>query len=88
MKRVSVRYADIIDRLDGYTVGTLIVDEGVVLLQSGVRYLTLDDAKSIEVLNAVDGREHYVPVTMTECLALVDDYGWPLLAGLYTRVRF
>ena len=87
MNRVS-RYHDLIDRLDGYTVGTLIVDEGVALLQSGMRYLTLNNAKSIEVLNTVDDREQYVVVTVAECLALVDDYGWPLLAGLYARVRF
>ncbi|WP_102271288.1 hypothetical protein [Cytobacillus massiliigabonensis] len=81
------RYNDLIDRLDGYTVGTLIVDDGVVLLQSGVRYLTLTDAKSIEVLNAVDGAEHYVALTLAECLTESTD-GWPLFAGLYARVRF
>lgn len=81
------RYNDLIDRLDGYTVGTLIIDDGLVLLRTGERYLTLKDAKSIEVLH-VGESEVYHAFTCDECLDIVDDAGWPLLAGLYTRVLF
>ncbi len=81
------RYNDLIDRLDGYTVGTLIIDDGLVLLRTGERYLTLTNAKTIEVLHVGD-TEVYRAFTYNECLALVDDAGWPLLAGLYTRVKF
>jgi hypothetical protein len=36
----------------------------------------------------VGDTEVYHAFTYNECLSLVDDAGWPLLAGLYTRVKF
>ncbi|WP_141431919.1 hypothetical protein [Bacillus sp. 03113] len=81
------RYNDLIDRLDGYTVGTLIVDDNLVVLHSGGRYLTLDHAKSIEVLREAETDSYYA-VTYEQCLTFVDHAGWPLLAGLYARVKF
>lgn len=78
------RYHDLIDRIDGYTVGTLVIENGKAQLQTQGGGLALDDAQTIEVLNG----DHYETFTVADCLQLKTDEGWPLLAGFYARVRF
>lgn len=77
------RYADLIDRIDGFTVGNLIIDGGVFLETTGGEVISINTAKSIEILN---GDEYYA-TNVDECLSRVTEQGWPLFAGLYTRVR-
>lgn len=74
------RYNNLIDRMDGYTVGTLVVEGDKVTLDGE---LPLDNALSIEVLNG----DYYVAITLEECRTKMSTDGWPLFAGLYCRVR-
>lgn len=71
------RYHDLIDRIDGYTVGTLIVT-----LETRNGEIPLESAASIEVLNG----DNYESVTLADCRRISTD-GWPLFAGLYARVK-
>lgn len=78
------RYQDLIDRADGYIVGHLIVDADAGFV--GVKTkddeeLRLASDQSFEVL-AGDNFHRY---TVDDALAMKDDAGWPLLAGLYCR---
>lgn len=84
-------YKDLIDRLDGFTIGTTIVDDGDVYLlkQDGSRF-DLDTHCQIELLtNTVIGGQ-YVEVTFEELRDVVEvtpDGGIPLYAGFYARVK-
>ncbi|SDC70599.1 hypothetical protein SAMN02799630_01239 [Paenibacillus sp. UNCCL117] len=72
------------DQLGGYRTGTLVVENGVVSLQDAAGSLTeLMDVDRIEVVN----EDVYKPVTLEEALTLRTVDGWPLLAGLYSRVK-
>jgi hypothetical protein len=77
-----MRYHDLIDRMDGYQIGTIVVENGrAVLHREKGGSLPLETAKTIEVLNG----DHYESVTYADCLRQTSE-GWPLLAGLYARV--
>ncbi|WP_117161314.1 hypothetical protein [Paraliobacillus sp. X-1268] len=82
-------YKDLMDRLDGYTIGTTIVDDGDAYLikQDGSRF-DLDTDCQIELLtNTVIGGE-YVEITFEELRDVVaSDGGIPLYAGFYARVK-
>jgi hypothetical protein len=79
------RYNDLIDRMDGYTIGTLIIEGGTVSLQrDNANCVPLDSAKSLEILAG----DKYHAVTVDECLTEVDEAGWPMFAGFYARVSF
>jgi hypothetical protein len=73
-----------IDRVDGYTIGTLVVDGNDVSLQlNNGAFLMLDNTYSIEVRNGSD----YVKVTVQDAIRAKTDAGWPLYAGLYAKVK-
>lgn len=77
-------YRDLIDRIDGYTVGRLMVDgnEAFLVTDKGEK-IELNDGFSMEVLNI----DHYEGVTFQQ---LINDFtveGWPLYAGLYARTE-
>lgn len=79
-----MRYRDLIDRLEGFEVGTLIVDAGVVSLDTNDGMIELTADHKIEVLNG----DHYLAVTLDDCLSRVTEgEGWPLFAGLYARIK-
>jgi hypothetical protein len=79
-----MRYHDLIDRIDGFTIGTIIVENGVATLETKTGEINLDEVTSIEVLNGAD----YVSVTAEDCRVKLDSItGWPLFAGMYARVR-
>lgn len=74
------RYHDLIDRLDGYTIGTLIVldDEVYIETKDGKLY-----AEQFEVLNG----DTYESYSVEQALAMRDSAGWPIMAGCYARAR-
>jgi len=76
-------YHDLIDRMDGYRVGTLIVENGMVCIESKEKTTWLFPDTEIEVKNG----EEYQKYKASDALRLVDDAGWPLLAGMYVRVK-
>jgi hypothetical protein len=81
-----MRYNDLIDRIDGFTVGTLIVDGTDVSLKTNTGdEIPLDAAKTIEVLND----DQYILISLNQCrTTLATGTDWPLFAGLYARVSF
>ncbi|MFC4389111.1 hypothetical protein ACFOZ1_15120 [Gracilibacillus marinus] len=77
-------YKDLIDRMDGFQVGTLIVEQNHVWLHQGMNKSTdLDDSYQIEVYS--DGT--YYPITLNDAMSVMSTDGWPLYAGLYCRVK-
>ncbi|MDF1511068.1 hypothetical protein Gp_63 [Bacillus phage vB_Bacillus_1020A] len=84
MFSLSEHIKETIDRVDGYQTGTLVV-EGlkVSLLQSDNTEIQLDESYVVEVRN---GNE-YMAVTIEQCIGQKTKEGWPLLAGLYARVK-
>lgn len=75
-----MRYNDLIDRIDGYIVGTLIVDNGDVYVETKHGAI---HAKQFDVLNG----DTYETYTASDTLSHLDDAGWPIMAGMYVRVR-
>lgn len=72
------------DIIGGYITGTLIIEDSCVSLQNAHgEILELTDEYCIEVRN--DGL--YEAVRMEQILTLRTDEGWPLLAGMYVRVK-
>ncbi|SDD27543.1 hypothetical protein SAMN02799630_02785 [Paenibacillus sp. UNCCL117] len=72
------------DRIGGYRTGTLVIECGTVSLQDAAGSLTeLSEEDWIEVLN--DGV--FEPVTLQRALTLRTAEGWPLLGGLYARIK-
>jgi hypothetical protein len=82
--QLSEQIKDTINRVDGFTTGTLVVNENEVslLLKDGT-WLILSDQRTIEVRNGSE----YVSVTYQDALEKKTSEGWPLLAGLYARVK-
>jgi len=78
-------YNDLIDRMDGFTVGNLVISEGIVALQTqDDEIIPLATDAHIEVLN--DGT--YLRVSCVDALAWRDpNTGWHTLAGVYARVK-
>lgn len=78
-------YRDLIDRMDGYTVGNLVIENGVVSLQTQDDAITpLATDAHIEVRNG----DVYLRVTYAEVLAMRDpNTGWHTLAGVYARIK-
>ncbi|GEM02777.1 hypothetical protein SAMN05421839_13920 [Halolactibacillus halophilus] len=80
------RYQDLIDRMDKWEIGRLIVDRsGVLKLQRKSDDEIVDIARNsnIEVLNGNKFEKHSYETLST----VTDDTGWPAYAGLYTRVK-
>lgn len=77
-------YNDLIDRMDGYDVGTLIIEgDRVSLMNVDDTIKPVTNAHTIDVLN---GRE-YVTITPHDAIHTLTREGWPLYAGLYARIR-
>lgn len=73
-----------IDIASGYTTGQLVVEgEMVGLLRDSGEVIELDEKSLIEVRNG----DVYEQITIKEALTTETIEGWPLYAGLYTRVK-
>jgi len=69
--------------LEGYTLGTLIVDGDTVALEAENGEIKLDTTYVIEVY----GNGKYHPITYRQALNTMSRDGWPLYAGLEARVK-
>lgn len=70
--------------LDGYTLGTLIVEGGQAFLEfSNGEYMPLNDNYQIEVIN--DNNNH--PISCQQAINTLSTDGWSLYAGLTARVK-
>ncbi|RJG23293.1 hypothetical protein [Paenibacillus thiaminolyticus] len=73
------------DIAGGFTIGTLIVEDGEVsVCLEDNTYVVLDDTYHVEVYREGDS---YVHVGYEYILTAKTVEGWPLLAGLYCRVK-
>lgn len=74
-----------LDIADGFTTGTLIVEDSRVSLELPIgEHVMLDDSFLIEVRNI----DKYEPITVKQALKTIDKYsGGSVFAGLYARVR-
>jgi hypothetical protein len=82
-------YKDLIDRIDGYTVGTTIVEENrAYLITDKEKEIDLDTHSQIEIQSVDEHGAHYTEITYEELLndKTADD-GIPLFAGFYARVK-
>src|SRR5690606_19443645 len=69
--------------LGGYTIGTLIVGDGKVSLETKYGEIVLDETYHIEVL----GGGEYHQITYDQARSTISSDGWPLYAGLEARVK-
>lgn len=78
-------YHDLIDRMDGFTIGTLVIENDTIALQTDDDdLLPLPAVAHIEVMND----RAYLRVTYAEALEMRDPAtGWHTLAGVYARVK-
>jgi hypothetical protein len=79
--RRSIR--DIDAFLGNYTIGTLIVGDGKVSLETKYGEIVLDETYHIEVL----GGGEYHQITYDQARNTMSRDGWPLYAGLEARVK-
>lgn len=80
------RYQDLIDRMDKWETGHLVVDgSGVLKLQREVddKIVNIHRDSKIEVFNANRFEKHSYETLLT----VTDDISNPGYAGLYTRVK-
>ena len=81
-------YKDLIDRLDGYLVGTTIVEENRAYLITDNGEVDLDTHSQIEIQSVDEKGTHYTEITYEELLnEKTSDGGIPLFAGFYARVK-
>lgn len=74
------------DIVDGYIVGTLVIENDKACVQKDNGELTeITPKQSIEVYN--EGERQYVPVTYEDAITTMSSDGWPLYAGLDVRVK-
>ena len=84
MNHLSDSIKNTINVIDGYTTGTLIVDGDYIgLLMEDGSELTLDNSRHIEIRNG----DNYERVMINQIRMTMSTDGWPLYAGLYTRVK-
>jgi hypothetical protein len=69
--------------LENYTLGTLIIENSEVSLETKNGVIVLDETYVIEVF--AGGKYH--PITYEQALNTMSRDGWPLYAGLEARVR-
>lgn len=80
------RYQDLIDRMDGFESGHLVIDGSDTLklqLKTEDSIIDIPRDYSIEVLNG----EHFEKHSYETLLTVKDDIGWPAYAGLYTKIK-
>lgn len=81
-------YKDLIDRIDGYTVGTTVVEDGkAILVTNKGAEMDLDTHSQIEIQSVDENGTHYTEITYEELLNEETDDGIPLFAGFYARVK-
>ncbi|WP_112181403.1 hypothetical protein [Paraliobacillus zengyii] len=81
-------YKDLIDRLDGYFVGTTAVMEGQAYLITDDDDVELDTNCQIEIMTVDEKGTHYNEITYEELLYERTKFeGWPLFAGFHARVK-
>lgn len=69
--------------LENYTIGTLIVDGDTVSLETKSGEIVLDESYVIEVFAG----NQYHTITYDQARNTMSRDGWPLYAGLETRVK-
>lgn len=69
--------------LDNYTLGTLIIENDTVSLETEKDEILLDDSYIIEIF---DGKKYH-PITYSDAVSTISNDGWPLYAGLEARVK-
>lgn len=81
---LSDHMKETVDIIAGYTTGRLVVESGQVsLLRNSGEEILLDESHSIEVRND----STYQQITLRDALEVKTIEGWPLFAGLYTRIK-
>ncbi|CAH1230736.1 hypothetical protein PAECIP111891_06739 [Paenibacillus allorhizoplanae] len=72
------------DIIAGYVTGTLVIENNTVsLLKLDGELITVNEDYSIEVRND----RIYESVTVSQVIDLRTEEGWPLLSGIYTRIK-
>ncbi|WP_062322627.1 hypothetical protein [Halolactibacillus sp. JCM 19043] len=80
------RYQDLIDHIDHYELGHLVIDNNETLklqLKKDNSIIEIPRDYSIEVFNECRFEKH----THETLLTVKDDIGWPAYAGLYTKIK-
>lgn len=82
-------YKDLIDKLDGFLVGTTVVMDGqAFLITDDGDDIKLDTNCQIELATEDEYGLHYKEITYEELLLeKTSDGGIPLFAGFYARVK-
>lgn len=80
-------YKDLIDRVDGYLVGTTAVMEGQAFLLTNDADILLDTNCQIEIMTLDGQGAKYKEITCEELLQEKTKEGWPLFSGFYARVK-
>jgi hypothetical protein len=69
--------------LGNYSLGTLIMENNTVSLETENDEILLDDSYIIEVF---DGKKYH-PITYSDAVSTISNDGWPLYVGLEARVK-
>ncbi|GEM00867.1 hypothetical protein SAMN05421839_10225 [Halolactibacillus halophilus] len=80
------RYQDLLDRMDGFEAGSLVIDGSDTLKLQGETddsIIEIPRDYCIEVLNG----NHFEKHNHETLLTVKDDIGWPAYAGLYTKIK-
>jgi hypothetical protein len=77
-------YKDLIDRMDGFEVGTAVVENNKGFLQrDNGELIELNSKDHIEVLNG----DEYEGISLETLINTKTTEGWPGYAGLYCRIK-
>ncbi|GAA5416228.1 hypothetical protein Pryu01_01260 [Paraliobacillus ryukyuensis] len=82
-----IYYQDLIDRMDGYRIGTTVVENGEAYLATEDGRVDLNTYSQIEIQTYDDNGIKYHEITYEEMLHEKTPEGWPLFAGFYARVK-